>query len=48
MKKLIFVALLCVANISFAQIKLQGIVKDSIGNPLELANVIRSIKKPVH
>ena len=40
MKKLIFVALLCVANISFAQIKLQGIVKDSIGNPLELANVI--------
>ena len=39
-KKLIFIALLCIANISFAQIKLQGVVKDSIGQPLELANVI--------
>ena len=25
---------------SFAQIKLEGVIKDSIGNPLELANVI--------
>jgi len=31
--------LLCSA-ISFAQIKVQGVVKDSIGTPLELANVI--------
>jgi hypothetical protein len=29
-----------VAGHSFAQIKVEGIVKDSIGNPLELANVI--------
>ncbi|PIA81760.1 TonB-dependent receptor [Gaetbulibacter sp. 4G1] len=40
MKKIIFVALLCLSNITYAQIKLQGVVKDSIGNPLELANVI--------
>ncbi|GAA4799602.1 carboxypeptidase-like regulatory domain-containing protein [Litoribaculum gwangyangense] len=40
MKKLIFVLLLFVVNIALAQIKLQGVVKDSIGEPLELANVI--------
>lgn len=40
MKKSIFVLLLFVVNITFAQIKLQGVVKDSIGQPLELANVI--------
>ena len=40
MKKICFILLLCVANISFAQIKLQGVVKDSVGQPLELANVI--------
>ncbi len=40
MKKLIFVALLCVASATFAQVKLSGVVKDSIGTPLELANVI--------
>jgi hypothetical protein len=40
MKKLIFAALLCVTNIAISQVKLQGVVKDSIGNPLELANVI--------
>ena len=40
MKKLIFVALLCFANISMSQVKLEGVVKDSIGSPLELANVI--------
>ena len=39
MKKLTFVALFCIANISIAQIKIQGVVKDSIGDPLELANV---------
>lgn len=32
--------LLCVANITMAQVKFQGVVKDSIGEPLELANVI--------
>ncbi len=40
MKKLIFVLLLCSTNITIAQIKIQGVVKDSIGEPLELANVI--------
>lgn len=32
--------LLLVASSTFAQIKLEGVVKDSIGTPLELANVI--------
>lgn len=40
MKKLIFVTLFLIANSAVAQIKLQGMVKDSIGQPLELANVI--------
>ena len=40
MKKLIVVLLLCAVNISFAQIKFKGVVKDSIGDALELANVI--------
>ena len=40
MKKLLILALLCITNISFSQIKFEGIVKDSIGNFLELANVI--------
>jgi hypothetical protein len=40
MKKLTFITLLCFVNISLAQIKMQGVVKDSIGEPLELANVI--------
>tara|TARA_R110000868_G_scaffold28547_6_gene106972 strand:- start:2786 stop:5524 length:2739 start_codon:yes stop_codon:yes gene_type:complete len=40
MKKLTFLALLCFVNMSIAQIKVQGVVKDSIGEPLELANVI--------
>jgi len=40
MKNSIFVMLLLVVQISIAQIKFQGVVKDSIGNPLELANVI--------
>ena len=41
MKKIV-ILLLCVlvAGSSFAQIKMQGVVKDSIGTPLELANVI--------
>ena len=40
MKKLIIIALLCVASTTYAQIKLQGVVKDSTGVVLELANVI--------
>lgn len=36
----IIVLLIGVAKVSTAQVKVQGIVKDSIGNPLELANVI--------
>ena len=40
MKKLLIVLCVIAASNSFAQIKMQGIVKDSIGTPLELANVI--------
>ncbi len=40
MKKIIVLLCLVVASNSFAQIKMQGVVKDSIGTPLELANVI--------
>lgn len=36
----LFMLLLLVVGHSFAQIKVEGVVKDSIGNPLELANVI--------
>ena len=40
MKKLLCIALLFVASVSYAQIKLEGVVKDSLNTPLELANVI--------
>jgi len=40
MKKLLVILLLFAASQSFAQVKLSGVVKDSIGNPLDLANVI--------
>lgn len=40
MKKLIILVLFCATNITFSQIKFEGVVKDSIGNLLELANVI--------
>ena len=40
MKKLVFLATMLVACASYAQITLQGVVKDSIGTPLEFANVI--------
>lgn len=36
----LFMLLLLVVGHSFAQITVEGVVKDSIGNPLELANVI--------
>ncbi|MCC1483822.1 carboxypeptidase regulatory-like domain-containing protein [Winogradskyella immobilis] len=39
--KYIFTAMFfIVASISFAQVKVEGIVKDSIGNPLEIVNVV--------
>ena len=40
MKRLFFVLLILAVNMSFAQLKVEGIVKDSIGNALELANVV--------
>ena len=40
MKKILTLLLVIVAGSSFAQLKMQGVVKDSIGTPLELANVI--------
>ncbi len=40
MKKLLFVVIFMTAYITTAQITLTGIVKDSIGNPLEMANII--------
>ena len=40
MKKLLLLLCIVASGTSFAQIKMQGIVKDSIGTPLELANVI--------
>lgn len=40
MKYIFTTMLFIVASTSFAQIKIDGIVKDSIGNPLELANVV--------
>ncbi len=40
MKKIIIVLLLVATSTTFAQVRLEGVVKDSIGNPLELANVV--------
>ncbi|MGB1307863.1 MAG: carboxypeptidase regulatory-like domain-containing protein [Oceanihabitans sp.] len=40
MKKLILLLVCLVASSTFAQVRLEGVVKDSIGNPLELANVV--------
>lgn len=40
MKNVLALLCLIIASSSFAQIKMQGVVKDSIGAPLELANVI--------
>ena len=45
MKKLLLLAIFMVTIISNAQIKLTGVVKDSIGNPLEMANVLAINKK---
>jgi hypothetical protein len=40
MKRILIITILMVSWISTAQIKVSGFVKDSIGNPLEMANVI--------
>ena len=40
MKYLFLLLTLFSVNVSFSQVKLEGVVKDSIGSPLELANVI--------
>jgi len=40
MRKLLFVAIMCLTTAAFSQVELTGFVTDSIGNPLELANVI--------
>jgi hypothetical protein len=40
MKKLVCIALLLVASVSIAQVKLSGVVRDSLDVPLELANVV--------
>jgi hypothetical protein len=40
MKKLLLLTIFMVTMISNAQVKLTGIVKDSIGDPLEMANVL--------
>lgn len=40
MKRLIVLLLIAVTHHSYTQIKLSGVVKDSVGTPLELANII--------
>ncbi|MFY0630434.1 MAG: carboxypeptidase regulatory-like domain-containing protein [Flavobacteriaceae bacterium] len=40
MKKILLIAILMVSGVTSAQIKLTGVVKDSIGDPLEMANVV--------
>ncbi len=40
MKKILLIAIIMVTWVTSAQIQLTGVVKDSIGNPLEMANVI--------
>ncbi|MBC8755901.1 carboxypeptidase-like regulatory domain-containing protein [Kordia sp. YSTF-M3] len=40
MKKILCILLFFAANLTFAQIKMEGVVKDSLNKPLELANVI--------
>jgi len=40
MKNIITLLLILVAGNTFAQVRVEGVVKDSIGNPLELANVV--------
>ncbi len=45
MKNLIWIAvILCTASLSAQSINVRGTIKDSIGNPLELANVIATVQ----
>ncbi|MDC9721267.1 MAG: outer membrane beta-barrel protein [Urechidicola sp.] len=45
MNKLLIIALFLIASVGFSQtVKVEGVIKDSIGNPLELANVIAFVK----
>jgi len=45
MKKIIFTCLFLTSIMAFSQtVKVEGTIKDSIGNPLELANVIALVK----
>ena len=46
MNKLILVAVLLFSiSLTAQNIKVRGVIKDSIGNPLELANVIAIVKE---
>ena len=40
MKKILFITVFMTAALASAQIEYKGVVKDSIGTPLEMANVI--------
>ena len=40
MKNFIILITLSISIAGFSQVKLEGVIKDSLGNPLELANVI--------
>ena len=40
MKKFITITFLSMSIAGFSQVKLEGVIKDSLGSPLELANVI--------
>ena len=43
-KSISFLLLLISTMISAQEIKVSGVIKDSVGNPLELANVIATVK----
>ncbi|NVK52721.1 MAG: TonB-dependent receptor [Flavobacteriaceae bacterium] len=45
MKKYVLAIMLLVVGVTYAQVKVTGVIKDSIGNPLEMANVIALNKK---
>ena len=45
MNKLFIITLLLITSVGFSQtVKVEGIITDSIGNPLEFANVIAFVK----
>lgn len=45
MKNLLIAITLLIVGVSYGQVKVTGVVKDSLGNPLEMANVIALNKK---